>query len=465
MDQVLLQTEKAAETFDADAVHDLRTALRRCRSIADGMMAFDADPAWKKMKKAGKQLFQSLGELRDTHVLKDWIEHLAPENDPSAATINAFLTRREDEFRITAAAAVHQFDRAKWSEWARWLPSRGTRTPLDSPVFAHLALERWHQARELHRRALRNRTNVAFHDLRIGIKRFRYTVENFLPTLHELWADDLKDVQDALGDVHDLDVLWQTILGIQAFPDAASRQTWQCRIREARTRHVERYRSKMVGEGSLWNSWRAALPSDDRLRELGSQRLKIWASLLDPNVSHSRHVAELALQIFDGLPEEIPPGRRQSHRYVLHAAALMHDVGCAKVNRGHHKVSARMIRKIVPPMGWTMEEIQTIAMIARYHRGSLPSEKQKRFRAISASKQASVKLLAGILRFACACDLERDARIRHIAIEASAPVLTVRAQGYAAATPLAEHLAAARHLLEVAYERPVFILPDKSHAA
>src|SRR5262249_46460111 len=106
-----------------------------------------------------------------------------------------------------------------------------------------------------------------------------------------------------------------------------------------------------------------------------------------------------------------------------------------------------------------------ISMVARYHRGALPSEKQKRFRVLPASKQSPVKLLAGILRLACACDLERDGRIQHIEVEASAPVLTVRAQGYAAATPLAEHLAAARHLLEVAYQRPVFILPDESHAA
>ena len=465
MEQVLLQAEKAAESFEADAVHDLRTALRRCRSIADGMISFDADPAWKKMKKAGKQLFQSLGELRDTHVLKDWIERLAPENDPSAQAMNAFLARREDEFRITAAAAVHQFDRAKWSEWARWLPSRAVRIPLDSAVFAHFALERWQRARELHRRALRNRTNVAFHDLRIGIKRFRYTVENLLPTLHELWAEDLKNAQDALGDVHDLDVLWQTIRGIQAIPDSASQESWRYRVQAERTRRLEKYRSKMVGEGSLWNTWRAALPSDDRLRELGSQRLKIWASLLDPNVSHSKHVAELAIQIFDGLADEVSPGIRQSHRYVLHAAALMHDVGCAKVNRGHHKISARMIRKIAPPLGWTIDEIRTISMVARYHRGALPSEKQKRFRALPASKQTSVKLLAGILRLACACDVEHDARIQRIEVEASAPVLTVRAQGYAAATPLAEHLAAARHLLEIAYQRPVFILPDKSHAA
>src|SRR5215831_18684611 len=61
MQQVLTQADRAAERFESGAVHDLRTALRRCRSIADGAMVFDPNPAWKKMKKAGKQLFQSLG--------------------------------------------------------------------------------------------------------------------------------------------------------------------------------------------------------------------------------------------------------------------------------------------------------------------------------------------------------------------------------------------------------------------
>lgn len=232
-----------------------------------------------------------------------------------------------------------------------------------------------------------------------------------------------------------------------------------------RKRHLEKYRSKMVGEGSIWNVWRAALPGLDRLRELGFQRLQIWASLLDPHVSHSRHVADLAMQLFDGLTNRVPPGKRDNHRYVLRAAALMHDVGCAKANRGHHKVSARMIRKIAPPIGWTIDEIQTISMVARYHRGALPSEKQTTFRALSASRQASVTLLAGILRLACACDCEPDARIQRVEVEASAPVLTVRAEGYVPASAVAEHLAAARHLLEVAYQRPVFIVPARSHAA
>jgi len=465
MQEVLHAMDKVAENFDADAVHDLRTALRRCRSIADGMMVFDANPAWKKMKKAGKQLFQSLGELRDTHVLKDWIERLAPENDPAAAAMKTFLAGREVELRVTAAAALYQFDCSKWAEWARLLPGRVVRIPLESAALGHLALERWQQARDLHRRALRNRTNVAFHDLRIGIKRFRYTAENFLPTLHELWADDLKEVQDALGDIHDLDVLWETTAKMKVFPDPESREAWRSRVQDERKRHLEKYRHKMVGEGSLWEIWRAALPGDDQARTLGLQRLEIWASFLDPNVSHSRHVAELSMQFFDGLADQIPPGKRESHRSVLRAAALMHDVGYAKANRGHHKVSARMIGKIAAPPGWTADEIHTVSMVARYHRGALPSEKQESFGALPASTQSLVKLLAGILRLACACDREPDARIQRVEVESWAPVLTVRAEGYAAATPLAEHLAAARHLLEIAYQRPVFILPAVSYTA
>jgi CHAD domain-containing protein len=209
MHQVLELADKVADGFKSDPVHDLRTALRRCRSMAEGAMVFDADPAWKKMSKAGKQLFKSLGALRDTQVLTEWIEKLAPPGDTAAQTLQAFLQSREEELKETAATALEQFDRHRWSNWSTELPLQLAKIPADSPLLGHLALERWQEARVLHRRALRNRTNVAWHELRIGIKHFRYTVENFLPGLHEFWGADLKEMQDALGDVHDLDVLWR----------------------------------------------------------------------------------------------------------------------------------------------------------------------------------------------------------------------------------------------------------------
>ncbi len=77
--RVLDECDHVATDFSADPVHDLRVALRRCRSLADGMMAMDPDPDWKAMKKAGKQLFQSLGALRDVQIMMEWIDHLHPE--------------------------------------------------------------------------------------------------------------------------------------------------------------------------------------------------------------------------------------------------------------------------------------------------------------------------------------------------------------------------------------------------
>src|ERR1700737_2855298 len=60
MERVLEECDRASVGFAADPVHDLRVALRRCRSLADGLMAIDPDPEWKAMKKAGKRSFQRL---------------------------------------------------------------------------------------------------------------------------------------------------------------------------------------------------------------------------------------------------------------------------------------------------------------------------------------------------------------------------------------------------------------------
>jgi len=60
MHRVLEECDRAAGGFDAEAVHDLRVALRRCRSLADGLRAIDPDSSWKDMKKSGKKLFQAL---------------------------------------------------------------------------------------------------------------------------------------------------------------------------------------------------------------------------------------------------------------------------------------------------------------------------------------------------------------------------------------------------------------------
>src|SRR6202043_2150200 len=145
------------------------------------------------------------------------------------------------------AVALQEFDRKQWRKWIVSLPRRAARVRAGSALFKHLPLERWAEAHELHRNALRNRSHIAFHSLRIGLKRFRYIVENFLPEQHVAWSDDLKQLQDLLGEVHDLDVLWSTALQVRAFLTDESRSYWQGRIAEERAVRIEKYRSKMIG--------------------------------------------------------------------------------------------------------------------------------------------------------------------------------------------------------------------------
>src|SRR5438034_7097817 len=90
MDEVLLQIDEASRELDPDPIHDLRVALRRCRSIAEGLRTIDPDPAWKCMRRAAKELFVPLGELRDVQVLIDWLKQLWATDDCTTNQLSAF---------------------------------------------------------------------------------------------------------------------------------------------------------------------------------------------------------------------------------------------------------------------------------------------------------------------------------------------------------------------------------------
>lgn len=497
--RVLEECDHVSPDFAADPVHDLRVALRRCRSLADGLMALDPDPNWRAMRKAGKRLFQRLGDLRDIQVMMEWIEKLertrvervhsvpptseqfpegaadesssrASVSDPAAETLVKILTAREREQKLEARAALEDFDRKQWRQWSKSLPARAARFRPGSPLFKHLALERWTAARELHNRALRNRSQTAFHSLRIGIKRFRYIVENFLPAEHKAWSNDLKEMQDLLGEVHDLDVLWSTAISCHVFPDQDSRKRWHERIASQRSKRIDGYRARMVGENSLWQVWRSVLPQGKQIEVLATRRMKLWANSLDPDFPHSERVASLALQLYDGLLGIgwQPAVDAISARSSLLAAALLHDVGKSQGEKGHHKASFEMIRAHGNPLGWKAADLQRAAIVARFHRGALPTRKHKSLRDLLPDGQKGTIQLAAILRLANALDAAHDGRIRRIQIENSRiktkgnEALTISAEGYSPLGPSAQTIAAERYLLETVLHRPVVLKPMKT---
>jgi len=459
MQRVLKEARRATRDPSTDAIHDLRVALRRCRSMAAGLASVDANPSWKDMRKASRKLFRRLGELRDLQVLQDWLTRLADESDPVRLALSEVLSAREPELKDQVAKALAAFDRHQWMLWSRTLPERTRRLTPDGLVAQQLALEQWEQARALHRRALRNRNPASWHILRIGIKRFRYTVENFLPARHAEWAEDLKRIQDLLGEVHDLDVLSDTLPEAGPALDDAARTRWYAAIERERTPRLDEYRARMGGRKSLWGVWRAALPEGERLEAAALAKLTLWASGLDPDTAHSRQVARLALELFDGLAAAGFNGTLglPRARVLLHAAALLHNTGRSETTKGHHKAAYRLISALAPPLGWSQDEIECVAVIARYHCGAEPRDKHKSYAGLAPDAQTMVRTLSGVLRIADALDEAHDGAVRRAEVRSHPEYVLIRAAGWDESEQNAAILGGRKHLLEAALARPIIV--------
>ena len=256
-ESVLERATQAGRDWDADAVHDLRVALRRCRSMAEALDDVNPSPGWRKLKKSSRELFHALGDLRDVQVERGWIKKLAPSGDPVRRRMLTLLAVQERTNCAKAERALDAFDRKGWKKLTRKLAPKAQFFPLESVVFQRLALARLNTAADLFQKARKSRSTVAWHRLRIGVKNFRYLVENFLPQRCDAWCDDLRRMQDLLGEVHDMDVLRAKVrrLSLKSRPAVAAR--WNERIDAKRKACLEEFLQLSAGPSSPWLTWRA----------------------------------------------------------------------------------------------------------------------------------------------------------------------------------------------------------------
>jgi CHAD domain-containing protein len=260
MNRVLEMADQGGDKWDSDSVHDLRVALRRCRTMADALSEVNPSPSWKKLKKSTRGLFQALGLLRNTQVAKEWVKKLGAAKDPLRKRLLKDLDDKEKEAQKIAEKTLAQFDRKEWKKWSRKFPPKAAFFPVESVVFQRLAVARLNDAVALYQRARKGRSRVAWHRLRIGLKEFRYILENFLPQRYAAWSEDLKHMQDLLGEVHDLDVLRSEIRRHCAGLDAEGVAKWMKRIEDERSARLEEFRKKTADKESLWLVWRAGFP-------------------------------------------------------------------------------------------------------------------------------------------------------------------------------------------------------------
>jgi CHAD domain-containing protein len=459
MERALKELGEVRSAPEADAVHDLRVALRRCRSLAAVMEEVDPDPAWPEVRKIGRKLFRQLGELRDTQVLEDWVGKLGSENDVVRQRLLAHLGKNEAEERDAALRAAGKFDAKGWKSLERVLGHRARVVAPNSLAAKSLALERLLAARELHLRALRTEKTEPWHELRIGVKRFRYTVESLLPELYESWGEDLKRVQDLLGEVHDLDVLGETILRVAGDEPEEVRGRWRERIAAERQLRLDEYRQLSMGERRLWQEWKDGLPQGDHLETAAMARLRATAKALGASRGKPAQVTRLALRLYGEL-RRVKGGRPFLDKHlqkVMRAAARLHGIGAGLRTKSPEKAARKFLLRLPLPVGWTEAEWELLGMVVRYHRGEEPKAKDKTYGRLTKEEQQTVRGMAGVLRLArvlrkCGVGSSKDLRV-----ERSVDALIVRAPGLEDSEAAAARVAAGKHLVETVLERPLLV--------
>jgi exopolyphosphatase/guanosine-5'-triphosphate,3'-diphosphate pyrophosphatase len=139
---------------------------------------------------------------------------------------------------------------------------------------------------------------------------------------------------------------------------------------------------------------------------------------------HVEHVRMLALALFEHLGH--PLGCTAEERWLLEAAALLHDVGQLVSYRRHHRHSYQLIMH-AERLGLGARDRQLVALISRYHRKRGPSRKHPEFAALPPEDRRIVRRLAGLLRVADGLDRGHTAAVDRLTVTAIDDRCVIRA--------------------------------------
>jgi exopolyphosphatase/guanosine-5'-triphosphate,3'-diphosphate pyrophosphatase len=151
--------------------------------------------------------------------------------------------------------------------------------------------------------------------------------------------------------------------------------------------------------------------SDSSFEDFRREGVIHLAEMFSYEKGHSQHVTRLALRMFD----QLGPLHRlgSADRELLKAASILHEVGLFVSHSQHHRHSYYLIRN-AELLGFTENEKEVIANIARYHRKSHPKPKHENFQMLSREEQTSMTKLAAILRIADGLDRGHTSSIADI---------------------------------------------------
>lgn len=262
-------------TGAAEAVHQIRVALRRLRSAMSLFGPLIADPETDALKDELRWLLQQLGPARDTDVfLSEIIEPVVAvfSGEPALAALHQAITDENTEHYRTAHTALYSprftallLNLGRWIEGGDWLASTSDEaSPLNRPIesLAASMLERRDKklrkgGRKLHKLSAEDR-----HAVRLLGKKLRYALEFFAPLYPDKRGrktlEALSNLQERLGVLNDI---------------ATAERRLNARLEQAGGNHHGWASGLVVG----WHSAQAR-----KLVKLAEEEWNLWADLPRP---------------------------------------------------------------------------------------------------------------------------------------------------------------------------------------
>ena len=248
LDRLAHQATHTTHSGDADAVHDLRVAIRR---FVQALMVWKScfpTRERRKIRRDLKELMGFAGKVRDRDIAR---ELLADENSNEAAALTAKLQIERQEAAKVLSAVLGQWVARKSPSKARGrlLPVQGEAESPDR-ILTRLA-KKFFRAGDL--AAEPNSSATDLHGFRVQAKKFRYSVELFQPVygpVADEWVGKMKRVQKLLGDMNDYRVTREMVeeLGAHGSLAASLKKKQQKKAEGFR----ELWRSDFGGEEKEW---------------------------------------------------------------------------------------------------------------------------------------------------------------------------------------------------------------------
>ena len=472
------------EAQDIEYIHLMRVASRRLRAALPLFLTCFPNRQYMKWMQEISKITRALGDARDADVQIAFLQKTlkkiqkapilqkksSPVNQPSMEPAIRFLLlalqKKRNVFQKRVLSAISGLEKSqvtdemqlvfmtmeKELQATRKKPSLYGIPPvaalrIGKRLSTLLSYESW----VLHPEAV-----AEHHATRIAAKKLRYTMEIYGSIYRNNLAKSLvrvKKIQEILGDIHDCDVWIDQITSLllrersllrsgkgTKRPDTTTLSSLKVLLRNRETERKRRYRQfvrywQALARVLLWEELRASL---DNGRKMGfhppksyrddeaAEAVNALAGVYPDIRSHSRHVTELALVLFDALQPLHSLGTHD--RFLLRCVGELHDIGWKFGQAGHNRRGAEMVFSD-ETLPFDLEERGILAFIVLSHRGKVRLSTRPYLDFISPQYQKKVLMLAAILRIADGLDYLHTGSVHEIHCFLSADEVTCTVTG------------------------------------